>query len=136
MNPSKKYHLDKRTLELLERLTVPFAVYQFIDKRVITLALSDGFCQSTKNELTKEMIEKAIQCETVEELMAYAKSEGVNITREETESEAYLAELSECEIKDGQVRRISGGTAFQDGKPWPIWTTAGCGTNCAGVLWV
>ena len=36
-----------------------------------------------KNELTKEMIEKAMQCETADELIAYAKSEGVDITKEE-----------------------------------------------------
>ena len=45
-----------------------------------------------KNELTKEMIEEAIQCKTVEELISLAKSEGIEIT------EAYLAELLECEI--------------------------------------
>ena len=63
-----------------------------------------------KNEITKEQIAKAMQCKTAEELIALAKSEGIEIT--EAEAEAYLAELSECEIKDGQVRRISGGTAF------------------------
>ena len=63
-----------------------------------------------KNELTKEMIEEAIQCKTVEELISLAKSEGIEIT--EAEAEAYLAELLECEIKDGQIRRIAGGTAF------------------------
>ena len=30
----------------------------------------------SKNELTKEMIAKAMQCQTAEELRAYAKSEG------------------------------------------------------------
>ena len=30
-----------------------------------------------KNEITKEMIEKAMQCQTVDELMALAKAEGV-----------------------------------------------------------
>ena len=60
-----------------------------------------------KNEITKEMLEKAIQCETVEELIAYAKSEGVDITGEE--AEAYLAELSEFELKDGEIRHVAGG---------------------------
>ena len=60
-----------------------------------------------KNEITKEMLEKAIECKTAEELIALAKSEGIEIT--EAEAEAYLAELSECEIKDGQLRRIAGG---------------------------
>ena len=30
-----------------------------------------------KNEITKEMIQKAMQCQTVDELMALAKAEGV-----------------------------------------------------------
>ena len=60
-----------------------------------------------KDELTKDMIEKAMTCKTAEELIALAKSEGIEIT--EAEAEAYLAELSECEIKDGQLRRIAGG---------------------------
>lgn len=45
MPPTEKYLFDHSTLETLERLSVPFAVYQFLDKRVVTLALSDGFCR-------------------------------------------------------------------------------------------
>ncbi len=30
---------------MLERLKQPFAVYQFVDRRVVTLVLSDGFCE-------------------------------------------------------------------------------------------
>ena len=36
-----------------------------------------------KNEITNEMLEKATQCHTVEELIAYAKSEGVDLTNAE-----------------------------------------------------
>ena len=36
------YTADKRAA--LEKLKQPFAVYQFIDKRVVTILLSDGFC--------------------------------------------------------------------------------------------
>lgn len=42
-----------------------------------------------KNELTKEMIEKAMQCETADELIALAKSEGVELTKEEAEGRLY-----------------------------------------------
>ena len=45
MPPTEKYLFDHSTLETLERLSVPFAVYQFLNKRVVTLALSDGFCR-------------------------------------------------------------------------------------------
>ena len=62
-----------------------------------------------KNEITKEMIAKAMQCETAEDLIAYAKTEGVELTK--AEAEAYLAELSECELKDGELKHIAGGKA-------------------------
>ena len=65
-----------------------------------------------KKELTKEQIEKAMQCKTADELMVYARSEGVDITKEE--AEAYLAELSEFELKDGEVRRVAGGFCGND----------------------
>jgi len=45
---------------------------------------------ANRNELTKEMIEKAMQCKTADELIAYAKTEGFEITKEK--AEAYLAE--------------------------------------------
>ena len=33
-----------------------------------------------KNDITKEMIAKAMQCETAEELIALAKAEGIELT--------------------------------------------------------
>ena len=60
-----------------------------------------------KNEITKEMLEKALQCETVEDLLALAKAEGIELTKEE--AEAYLDELSECELKDGDLKHVAGG---------------------------
>ena len=48
--------------------------------------------------LKNELIEKAMHCKNVEELMALAESEGISLTKEE--AEAYLAEM-----EDGQVRR-------------------------------
>ena len=49
-----------------------------------------------KNELTKEQIKKAMACENAEELMALAKSEGIELTKEE--AEAYMAEMSDMEL--------------------------------------
>ena len=60
-----------------------------------------------KDEITKEMLEKALQCKTAEDLIAYAKTEGIDITKEE--AEAYFDELSECELKDGELKHIAGG---------------------------
>ncbi len=44
-----------------------------------------------KSKVTKDMIERAKQCKTAEELVALAKSEGIDITKEE--ADAYLIEL-------------------------------------------
>ena len=49
-----------------------------------------------RNEITKEMLVKAMQCHTAEELMALAKSEDRELTKEE--AEAYLAEIDDCKI--------------------------------------
>ena len=38
-----KYEFDPITRESLEKLPTPLAVYQFIDKKVVTLLVSDGF---------------------------------------------------------------------------------------------
>ena len=58
-----------------------------------------------KNEITKEMLEKAMQCKTVEDLIACAKSEGVELTKEE--AEAYFDELSVKHIAGGKYTRGS-----------------------------
>ena len=67
-----------------------------------------------KNEITKEMFEKAMQCNTAEDLIALAKTEGVELTKEE--ANAYLDELSECELKDGDLKHIAGGKKKQHKK--------------------
>ena len=65
-----------------------------------------------KKELTKEQIMKAMRCKTAEELIALAKAEKVAVTKEE--AEAYLAELSEFELKDGELKRAAGGFCGND----------------------
>ena len=60
-----------------------------------------------KNEITKEMIEKAMQCETADELIALAKSEGIELTKEE--AEAYLAELADVELDGEMLKKVAGG---------------------------
>ncbi|MBQ8697509.1 MAG: Nif11-like leader peptide family RiPP precursor [Schwartzia sp.] len=67
-----------------------------------------------KNEITNEQLEKAMACETAEELMAAAKEEGIELTKEE--AEAYLAELSDCELDDTQLRHVAGGDCWS--KVW------------------
>ena len=41
----EKYQFESAAKAALEKLRVPLAVYQFIDKRVVTILLSDGFCE-------------------------------------------------------------------------------------------
>jgi predicted ribosomally synthesized peptide with nif11-like leader len=66
-----------------------------------------------KNEITKEMFEKAMQCRTTEELMALAKSEGFEVTKEE--AEAYLAEMDDMELDSTQLKKVAGGDCWHCG---------------------
>ena len=59
------------------------------------------------NELTKDQVAKAMACETAEELMALAKAEGVEITKEE--AEAYMDELTDVELDGVALRHVAGG---------------------------
>ena len=65
-----------------------------------------------KNEITKAMLAKAMQCHTSEELRAYAKSEGYDITREE--AEAYLEEFSDIELDETSLKHVAGGAYNPD----------------------
>jgi predicted ribosomally synthesized peptide with nif11-like leader len=65
-----------------------------------------------KSKISKEMLDKALECKTADELIALAKTEGIDITAEE--AEAYLAELSEFELKDGELNRVAGGFCGND----------------------
>ena len=60
-----------------------------------------------KKELTKEQMEKAMACKTADELMALAKAEGYELTKEE--AEAFLAEVSEVELSDEVLQKAAGG---------------------------
>ena len=61
-----------------------------------------------KSKITKEMLEKAAQCETAEQLIALAKTEGIEITK--AEAEAYLSELENCELDAADLDKVAGGT--------------------------
>ena len=72
-----------------------------------------------KNEITKEMLEKAMQCKTADELMALAKSEGMEITREE--AEAYLAEMDDVELDGMALKRVAGGGCYNEENICPLY---------------
>ena len=65
-----------------------------------------------KKELTKEMLEKAMQCKTADELIALAKTGGYEMSKEE--AEAYLAELADVELDDKQLKKVAGGGCYPD----------------------
>ena len=56
---------------------------------------------------TEEQIEKAMACQTVEELLALAEKEGVALTLEE--AEGYLEELSTVELSAEEIDEAAGG---------------------------
>jgi len=59
------------------------------------------------------MLAKAAQCETAEQLIALAKAEGFEITKDE--AEAYFAELADVELNEKALRNIAGGTCTLEG---------------------
>ena len=65
-----------------------------------------------KSKITREMIEKAKQCKTADELIALAKNEGIEITR--VEAEAYLAELENIELDSKALDKVAGGSCYGD----------------------
>ena len=65
-----------------------------------------------KNELTKEMLAKAIQCKTTDELIALAKTGGYEITEED--AEAYLKELEDYELDEEILQKVAGGALLWD----------------------
>ena len=61
-----------------------------------------------KSKLTKEMIAKAANCNSADELIALAKAEGFTLTKEE--AEAYLAELENMELDSADLDKVAAGT--------------------------
>ena len=62
-----------------------------------------------KNELTTEMVAKAMECETAEELIAAAKAEGYELTKDE--AEAYLAEMEDFELDEAALTKAAAAVA-------------------------
>ena len=67
-----------------------------------------------KTKITKEMIQKAANCKTADELIALAKAEGMEITKAEAES--YLAELDNVELDSKALDKVAGGGCYSDCK--------------------
>ncbi len=72
-----------------------------------------------KNELTQEMIMKAMQCKTADELIALAKAGGFAITKDE--AQAYMSELADYNLDEEKLQAIAGGTGPYDAqRPKPM----------------
>ena len=67
-----------------------------------------------RNEITKEMLAKAAQCRNADELIALAKTRGMEMTREE--AEAYMAELADFELDADTLQNVAGGGCYSDCK--------------------
>ena len=61
-----------------------------------------------KTKLTKEQLAMALECKTAEELVALAKAEGYDITKEQ--AEAYLDEMENRELDRQDLDKVAGGT--------------------------
>ena len=61
-----------------------------------------------KTKLTREQLAKALECKTAEELVALAKTEGYDITKEQ--AEAYLDEMENRELDRQDLDKVAGGT--------------------------
>ena len=67
-----------------------------------------------RKEITKEMLAKAMQCRNADELIALAKTRGMEMTREE--AEAYMAELADFELDADTLQNVAGGGCYSDCK--------------------
>ena len=63
-----------------------------------------------KTKLTKEMLEKVSKCQTADELIALAKTEGIEITKDE--AEAYLTEMDNVELDNASLDKVAGGGCY------------------------
>ena len=77
-----------------------------------------------KRDITREMFTKAMQCQTAEDLMAMAKAEGYEITKDE--AEAYLAEIDDFELDDTALKQVAGGAIYERCNDH-CYTLDGCG---------
>ena len=68
-----------------------------------------------REELTKDMVKKALRCKNADELVAAAKAEGYELAVDE--AEAYLAELSDFELDDEALSKAAGGFCYKENCP-------------------
>ena len=68
-------------------------------------------------DITKEQLEKAAKCETVEEFMELAKAEGFDITEEQAKLFFAATRTDMKELSDDELDNVAGG-AFKKNGSW------------------
>ena len=62
-----------------------------------------------KSKITEEMLAKAAKCQTADDLIALAKTAGIEITK--AEAKAYLEELQDVELDNATLDKVAGGAS-------------------------
>ena len=68
---------------------------------------------------TPEQIQKAMACESAEELLKLAHDEGFDMTK--GEAEKYFAQLSDIELSPEDLKQAAGGNMVTPGLPGSRW---------------
>ena len=110
---NSEFNPESNEVNTYSNSTLHNTITAYYDSAEHFSAKEDSIMSINKNKITKELLEKAMQCETVEDLIAFAKTQGVEITKEE--AEAYLDELSEMELEVGNLDNIAGGKKGKGG---------------------
>ena len=84
-------------------------------------------------EFDKELLEKAKQANSSEELLALAKENNVELTQEQ--AVAYFEQMNKSGVlSDDELDNVAGGTCYNDGRPvvtiancCELWTCGTCG---------
>ena len=60
-------------------------------------------------EISKELIAKAMQCDSPEELVALAKAEGIEMTPKQ--AEAFFEKMEDFDLSSDQMKQVAGGNS-------------------------
>ena len=63
-----------------------------------------------RNNLTPQMIQKAMECKDASELIVLAQENDIELTQEE--AEAYLAELEDIELDEKELSDVSAAVCY------------------------
>ena len=66
-------------------------------------------------EISKELIAKAMQCDSPEELVALAKTEGIEMTPKQ--AEAFFEQMEDFDLSSDQMKQVAGGKVWNT-CPW------------------